>query len=435
MANYQIETVSNRGPDTALDVAVENVVGPGQSFSSVTCTSSGGAACPATLGAVMSIPVLPNGGALRFMVTASIAPDQVGVITNTLRVRAAGDQSTYNDFATSYGTTRIATSPASQSFVILNSDPGDWVAGGRSYYYDRTNALLDVIHDANGLRVLVTGDESWSTGFSGTHVGTLVPGAGTGVNWGGEGRGCNRTTSTYTIDSVMYVAGVLSSIDIRFEQHCEGVEAALYGQIHWVADDDLHPPGPVNPPPAGLWQPAAGATPASGNYIYLQSDGGDYVGRGRTYLYTQASAVLGFHFSGNTLTVTVNGNERWVGNFQGLDAVPTLPPGYYGGVQRWPFHNPVKGGLAWGGGGAGCNELSGWFSIDSIHGVQRCHHFARPAIRTALRAPARGIAWQDPLDQRGYHAACGPRGSTARESVATGPGRDTCDRQLRLFYE
>ena len=213
----------------------------------------------------------------------------------------------------------------------------------------------------------MNGDENWSAGFTPPRIaGRIVPGTGTNVNWGGEGRGCNLTTGTFTIDAATYVAGSLASIDLRFEQHCEGASPALYGQIHWVVDDDLHPPGPVNPPPAGLWQPAAGATPASGNYVYLQSDGGDSVGKGGTYLYTQASAVLGVNVAGNQLRVTVTGDERWGGVFQGLDAVATLPPGYYGGVQRWPFHNPVKGGLDWSGGGAGCNELSGWFSIDSI---------------------------------------------------------------------
>ena len=366
VANYPMK-VGNDGPDTARDVVIENIVGPGQTLSSVTCTASGGAVCPSTLGAVMSVPTLPNGGALDFLVSASIAPDLVGVISSTLRVTAPGDQTSFNNVRTSSGTTRIATSPNSQSFVLLNSDSNDYIGLGRSYYYDRTTALLDVIEDENSFRVIVNGDENWAGSFSSPGAtGQIVPGTGTRVGWGGEGRGCNNATGTFTIDAVTYTAGTLSSIDLRFEQHCEGAGPALYGQVHWVVDDDLHPPGPVNPPPAGLWQPAAGATPASGNYVYLQSDGGDYVGRGATYLYTQASAVLEMNVSGNQLTVGVRGNENWGGFFQGLSAVATLPPGYYGGVQRWPFHNPVKGGLDWGGEGRGCNELSGWFSIDSI---------------------------------------------------------------------
>ena len=291
-ANYPM-TVGNDGPDTARDVVIENVVGPGQTLSSVACTASNGAVCPATLGAVMTVPTLPKGGVLKFTVTTSIAPDVVGVISDTLRVSAPGDQST-STIRKGFGTTRVATSPGSQSFVTLNSDTNDWVGGGRSYYYDRSNALLDVIEDEGGFRVVVEGDENWGGSLRRPGpAGQIVPGTWTSVNWGGEGRGCNRITGTFTIDSVTYQAGSLASIDIRFEQHCEGTDPALYGQIHWVVDDDLDPPGPVNPPPVGLWQPAANATPSSGNYVYLQSDPGDYVGRGGTYLYTQTSAVLG----------------------------------------------------------------------------------------------------------------------------------------------
>jgi hypothetical protein len=43
-----------------------------------------------------------------------------------------------------------------------------------------------------------------------------------------------------------------------------------------------------------------------------------------------------------------------------------LQPGYYGGLQRYPFHNAAKGGLDWSGNGRGCNNLNGWFVVDSV---------------------------------------------------------------------
>jgi hypothetical protein len=33
---------------------------------------------------------------------------------------------------------------------------------------------------------------------------------------------------------VTYSAGTLASIDLRFEQHCEGNAAALHAAIHWI---------------------------------------------------------------------------------------------------------------------------------------------------------------------------------------------------------
>jgi hypothetical protein len=124
--------------------------------------------------------------------------------------------------------------------------------------------------------------------------------------------------------------------------------------------------GPVNPPPAGLWQPASGSTPAIGNFVYLQSDAGDYIGLGRTYTYTPVTAILSVSASGGLLSVGVNGNELWTGNFQTMNTISQLQPGYYPGLKRYPFNNPVLGGLSWYGDGRGCNTLQGWFAVDSV---------------------------------------------------------------------
>ena len=124
--------------------------------------------------------------------------------------------------------------------------------------------------------------------------------------------------------------------------------------------------GPVNPPPAGLWQPAPSSTPATGNFIYLKSDVGDYIGQGQTYTYTPATAVLSVSGNGGHLSVGVNGNTWWNGNFQTMNTISQLQPGYYPGLKRYPFNNPVLGGLSWYGDGRGCNTLQGWFAVDSV---------------------------------------------------------------------
>jgi len=49
-----------------------------------------------------------------------------------------------------------------------------------------------------------------------------------------------------------------------------------------------------------------------------------------------------------------------------MNSITELEQGYYGTLQRYPFHNPAKGGLSWSGNGRGCNSLSGWFVVDSI---------------------------------------------------------------------
>ena len=122
---------------------------------------------------------------------------------------------------------------------------------------------------------------------------------------------------------------------------------------------------PTNPPPSGLWQPAPGSTPAAGNYVYLQSEQGDYIGQGQTLTYTPAVAAISVSAVCNRLTIIV-GNQTWRGDFQGMSGTVQLQPGYYGNLQRYPFHNPAYGGLSWSGGGRGCNTLTGWFVVDGV---------------------------------------------------------------------
>ena len=54
-----------------------------------------------------------------------------------------------------------------------------------------------------------------------------------GFNHSGNGRGCNTLTATFTIHELVYDPdGTLRTFRADFEQHCEGVAAALRGT--WV---------------------------------------------------------------------------------------------------------------------------------------------------------------------------------------------------------
>jgi hypothetical protein len=55
-----------------------------------------------------------------------------------------------------------------------------------------------------------------------------------GLAWSGQGRACNRINGWFVIDSVVRVAGQLSLVDMRFEQHCNGRTDALRGAMHWT---------------------------------------------------------------------------------------------------------------------------------------------------------------------------------------------------------
>ena len=266
--------------------------------------------------------------------------------------------------------------PASGSYVYLKSDAGDFIGAGKTHLYQ--TGAFSVTGGAGLMTVNVTADENWRGDFKAmNHLAELKPGyygdlrrypvhnplAG-GLAWGGQGRGCGTVTGWFVVDRVVYAAGALSEIELRFEQHCEGGGPALRGQIRWSAADVPTPSEPVDPPPSTLWRADASAVPASGSYVYLKSDASDFIGGGKTYLYqTGAFSVTS---GAGQVSVNVSADESWRGDFKGMSHLTELKPGYYGDLRRFPFHNPLKGGLSWSGQGRGCNTLTGWFVVDRV---------------------------------------------------------------------
>ncbi len=266
------------------------------------------------------------------------------------------------------------------SYVVLSSDTGEFIGAGQNYAYTLADSLITVTAQDGHLTVDIDGDEGWTGEFQLPDT-SLVLEVGTyanltrypfhdpvvgGLSWSGEGRGCNMLDGSITIVSVTYNGNTLTDIDLSFEQFCDGNSSALRGEIHWVAVDATTPPGPVVPPPAGLWEPMQGSTPEMDNYIYLASEQGDFIGAGADYLYTDATAVITVDATDGLVSVSVTGTESWTGDFQAMDILTDIEAGYYGDLQRYPFHNPVKGGLSWSGEGRGCNTLTGWFVVDSV---------------------------------------------------------------------
>ena len=247
--------------------------------------------------------------------------------------------------------------------ITLQSDAGDYIGAGKSYSFSQATAVINVGLSGKYLTVQVTGDEWWHGLFQ---LPSLEKGTYSGVtraalDWSGAGRGCNAITGTIIVDEISVVNGALTSLDMRFEQHCEGASPALRGTIHWSATDLTIPPGP-SAIPVGLWQSFPEPLPAY-SYLYLYSDAGDFIGQGFPWKYASPSTTISMVTSGNRVTVSAAG---WTGEFQGMNSIATLKPGYYPGLVRYPFHNPAKGGMSWSGMGRGCNSLTGWFAVDKI---------------------------------------------------------------------
>lgn len=261
----------------------------------------------------------------------------------------------------------------------MSSDLGDFVGDGRNYSYSQANADFTVVAQGGLLVVDVLGDARWRgefqmpRGYSKLATGTYNnltryplhdPVIG-GMNWIGDSRACAGVAGAATINKVVYEADQLVELDMQFTQYCDGQSFALRGELHWNAKDTTRPPGPAAPP-AGLWQPATGITPATGTYVYLESQPDDYIGAGSTYLYTNADSIIVATVGTGSVQVHVTGDEFWNGVFQGMSTLGLLEPGYYGNLKEYPFHNPAAGGLNWSGEHRSCGRAVGWFVVDSV---------------------------------------------------------------------
>lgn len=271
--------------------------------------------------------------------------------------------------------------PANGNTIFLQSGSGEYIGQGRTYLYTQANANMVLNATTLGIEVRVYGDQGWNGNF------LLPQGAGKlqagyfkdltrapfadravgGLDWGGEGRGCNTIKGWVAIDNIVQTNGVLSALDLRFEQYCEGTGAPLRGQIHWTRAnaDNVVQPGPA-PIPSSLWKVSPSAEMAAGNYLYLEGGYGNYISAGRTFAYNQSNATFRVRADGSHLVVGVSGDQSWDGDFQGMQGMPQLTVGYYANLMRYPFHNPVLGGLQWSGEGRGCNRLDGWFVVDNV---------------------------------------------------------------------
>jgi hypothetical protein len=163
--------------------------------------------------------------------------------------------------------------------VYLESSAGDYVGLGKTYRYDGRNSEVWAAEAGGHVGITVHADQQWSGNFkamasqSRMQVGYYPnlrafpfhnPVRG-GFNWMGDGRGCSALAGWFAIDSVKYDNGVLTAIDMRFEQRCEERAATLHGAIHWIAPPAAVPVT-ITASAAGSWRPSAPVT-AAGNYL------------------------------------------------------------------------------------------------------------------------------------------------------------------------
>ena len=139
----------------------------------------------------------------------------------------------------------------------------------------------------------------------------------------------------------------------------------MRGYLRYDRDDPTVPPDRATRPTSrGARRPAPCRRPATTSTS--KSSPGDYIGQGRTSLYTPDNSTISATESSGVIDLHVDeGQGPWDVNVSGPDAQTQLLAGLYEDLGRYPFHNPTEGGLSMFGEGRGCNTLAGAFAVDS----------------------------------------------------------------------
>lgn len=138
----------------------------------------------------------------------------------------------------------------------------------------------------------------------------------------------------------------------------------LEGVAYWVRSDEA-----VDPL---TWQPPVGSTPDEGNYVYFESQPGDFVGMGQQHLWTATdSQIQMVNRYDKILELSGQGYTDVSGYFFFPSALSDWKKGFYPNATRanWMLNTTLPNpgpGLDFSMDGRGCNETSGWIHIDQV---------------------------------------------------------------------
>jgi hypothetical protein len=146
-----------------------------------------------------------------------------------------------------------ATANAQVTSLSLTGEPGDFVLGNQSKFLTPADGTFNVSENFdNGVSLFFSGNqlgEFWLVDFAAPNNQLLTVGTYTGatrfpfqafsepgLSIAGDGAGCNTLTGNFTVLEINYgPGGSIISFDATFEQHCEGVAAALRGELRFNA--------------------------------------------------------------------------------------------------------------------------------------------------------------------------------------------------------
>ena len=124
------------------------------------------------------------------------------------------------------------------------SDAGDYIGQGQSWSHGPQTDTLRVWGSPSLVRLYLTNAEGWWDANVAAPPGQRLTAGRTyenahrypfndaspGFDLGGYGRGCNESTSRFTVNQIAFDPdGTLRTFQVTFEQHCEHATPALRG--------------------------------------------------------------------------------------------------------------------------------------------------------------------------------------------------------------
>ncbi len=293
--------------------------------------------------------------------------------------------------------------PADVVRLTMDSEPGDWIGQGQSRQYTEADGTFSATSSSGGQRVTVLFNGGsgvwWNLQFKAPDGSALTRGpyegatraafsspTGSGLDVSGSGRGCNTLTGRFDVREVAIGPdGSVDRLAVQFEQHCEGGDPALLGEILFHADAPYEPPADTdgddvpdtvdncddvaNPGQANADRDLLGNACDSAfdnTNLTFDSEPGDYIGQGIQETWYLQDGTFTASGGPSTVTVAFNGGPtNWRLSFDAPDGA-VLTPGTYDGATRYPFNEPGTPGLSVSGSGRGCNTLTGSFEVREV---------------------------------------------------------------------
>ena len=139
---------------------------------------------------------------------------------------------------------------------------------------DRRRGVLDASLVEPAGSAVVTGFWANLPGYTGGNAPAL--------RFFGEGRSCiSGSVNRFAVDEVTYNDRIAAQPDRSLRAALQRTAPPLLGFLRFDVNDPTTPPPPGDPA-AFSWAPPSWVVPTSGNYLYYESQPGDYIGQGQT---------------------------------------------------------------------------------------------------------------------------------------------------------